>query len=950
LNWACIASGITILAEKPRSQVPLDGVIALAEKMQIEGKYGGAIEQLEEALKLDSKALNESANVRAFKLLGLLYWNSGQVEKSAFFYQRAKNLALSINLIAEAHICRKAQDIYDFYQKGKNSRSSGRFRESLNCFEKTLALARDIRSLDHEVKCLRQMSVTYWEMNDVKSFFSLNIKALDIARSTRNLREEGQCYNNLGLYYWKKNDFSNALIYFHDSIKIAEKINDVDTKSAGTTNIASILIDFGDYKRALDYLVASLKIDREIRDNYWVSIDLNNLGITFQKLALISKNKEYLINALDCYQEAYKLALIAFNKKVECNVLNNLGEIFVEFNKIKDAIQYYNEGLLKSIESNDMELCSLIFNNLGNTYYLLFDYEKSARYYGRAIENAAKINSAKVLWEAYYGLGRCYEKRNEHAKAIEYYEKSIEIIEKTRSQIYLDTYKAGYTRNKSNVYESIINLLLSIRNQKNRASMDEKIFLIMEKSKARACLECLTESRIDVRETITNEQRIELDNTANRISLIFSKLATNRFKYNKELSERLAEEEGNYMMIMSKIKSENPSLANLLSYQESKLSMAQNTLDEKTAIIEYYLGEKQSLMVCLGSDWVDFYLLPSRQVIENSVKAYLKSFSAVSLAGFGGETASQRISDEILFPILKSQFKKIEKLIIIPDGILYYLPFEALRLGNRETGTHYLVEKYEVSYVPSVSILTFLRESELGPTSERGLLAFGDPIYRCRKNIEDSPSSGENFVNEIYLNHGFDLSQIPFSRREIRSISRYFPKKLRHVYLGDAAREDVIKHEPKKGFEVVHFACHGFIDDSEPIRSALVLSQDSNRMEDGFLQVRELYNLKLVANLVILSACQTGKGAIEKGEGLLGLTRIFFYSGAKSVVSTLWSINDKSTAFFMNIFYRYLSKGNSKARALFLTKKEMLRSKYFHPYYWAGYILTGDGESRVHFN
>ena len=216
LSWVCVSSGITILAEKPQSHVSLDVVIATAEKMKLEGKYSGAIERLEEALKRDFKALNDSANVRAHMLLGLLYWNSGQVEKSFFFYQRAKKLALSINLIAEAQICRKAQDIYDFYQKGKNSRSSGRFRESLDCFEKTLALTRDIRSLDHEVKCLRQMSITFWEMNDIQSFFSMNIKALDIARSIRNLREEGQCYNNLGLYYWKKSDFSRALRNFQD--------------------------------------------------------------------------------------------------------------------------------------------------------------------------------------------------------------------------------------------------------------------------------------------------------------------------------------------------------------------------------------------------------------------------------------------------------------------------------------------------------------------------------------------------------------------------------------------------------------------------------------------------------------------------------------------------------------------------------------------------------------
>ena len=139
------------------------------------------------------------------------------------------------------------------------------------------------------------------------------------------------------------------------------------------------------------------------------------------------------------------------------------------------------------------------------------------------------------------------------------------------------------------------------------------------------------------------------------------------------------------------------------------------------------------------------------------------------------------------------------------------------------------------------------------------------------------------------------------------------------------------------------------MDEEFPFRSALILSLDEDRKEDGFLQVREIYNLKLEADLVILSACQTGKGKLERREGILGFPRIFFYIGAKSVVLSLWKINDKSTSIFMNYFYYYLSQGNEKARALRLAKLKMIESKFCHPFYWAAFVLNGDFNSRVSF-
>jgi CHAT domain-containing protein len=202
---------------------------------------------------------------------------------------------------------------------------------------------------------------------------------------------------------------------------------------------------------------------------------------------------------------------------------------------------------------------------------------------------------------------------------------------------------------------------------------------------------------------------------------------------------------------------------------------------------------------------------------------------------------------------------------------------------------------------------------------------------------------------ELYLNQGFKFFPIPYTRDEIRAISKYFPKDKKDIFLGQNAREENIKKPPRNDYQVVHFACHGFLDENQPFRSALVLSQDQEKEEDGFLQVRELYNLRLKANLVVLSACHSGRGKLEKGEGILGLTRMFFYSGSKSVLSTLWSVNDQSTSRFMKIYYRYLAKGQKIGEALRLTKLDMIQSKFSHPYYWAGFILNGDYDSRIDF-
>jgi CHAT domain-containing protein len=211
------------------------------------------------------------------------------------------------------------------------------------------------------------------------------------------------------------------------------------------------------------------------------------------------------------------------------------------------------------------------------------------------------------------------------------------------------------------------------------------------------------------------------------------------------------------------------------------------------------------------------------------------------------------------------------------------------------------------------------------------IIAFGDPVY---ENVSDiSRSSVKNY------------QRLEFSGKEIENIATLFKKGNADIYLrGDATEENVKRDGELKKFNYVHFATHGFIDETKPDFSSLVLTQDNNSEEDGFLQATEIFNLNLNADLVVLSACQTGLGKLVRGEGMVGLTRAFMYAGTPTVMVSLWSVSDVSTSILMGEFYRNLLKEKlGKTEALRKAQLSMLgNEKFAHPFYWAPFVLIGD--------
>ena len=491
----------------------------------------------------------------------------------------------------------------------------------------------------------------------------------------------------------------------------------------------------------------------------------------------------------------------------------------------------------------------------------------------------------------------------------------------------------------------MINLLF--KSEEKSLDIKAKVFNIIERAKARAFLESVAESQINIKEKLNSDLRKREIEITDKISSILNRLSDSNLDdiNRKKIQEEYHQAENEYTLFISKMRTEIPEVANMILPEPCHLLQVQNRLlDEKTAVVEYFLGEQQSYLFIIEKNGSNLYLLPPRNEIRKSIKGFIKELSDPPKGMYRGFLASKRLYEELLMPIEEFLPESIESLIIIPDGFLYFLPFEALLLCSdiQASNNHYLVEKYKISYAPSCSSLLFLKEKRDHVKHPKSLLAIGSPKYSLGRTTNSIKKTSSSILKEIYENQGFDFSPLPYSRKEINKITKLFPKQERDLYLGKHAKEEVIKCATLKDYKIIHLACHSLVDEKFPFRSALVLTVDNDTKEDGFLLVREIYNLRLTADMIVLSACQTGRGRLENIEGVLGLPRIFFYCGAGSVVSSLWKINDKSTTKFMFYFYKYISEGNSKPQALRLAKIKMMKTKYSHPFYWASFVLYGD--------
>jgi CHAT domain-containing protein len=369
--------------------------------------------------------------------------------------------------------------------------------------------------------------------------------------------------------------------------------------------------------------------------------------------------------------------------------------------------------------------------------------------------------------------------------------------------------------------------------------------------------------------------------------------------------------------------------------QPIPIARLQKALGTDEVVLEYVLSDPTSYGLAISREHVEAFRLPSSALIGKQVQ---QLFAALRKNGPTGEPEAALYAS-VVAPV-ESVVTAKARLIVIPDGPLYSLPFEMIgpRTGQR------LLASHVVTYAPSGTVLTLLAEKN-GPAASVPLLAVAtgsDALASAGVNASDKPPFGN--VNREVFDLGQPLRPLPAANGEARAIAGILGGKS-VTLLGDSATETALKKQPLGQFRVLHFAVHGLVSTKFPERSALVLYPDPAGNEDGYWQAREIARTQLNADLVTLSACDVGSGAVVGEEGVSNLVRPFLIAGARTVVANIWEVNDDFSRGLMREFYSRLAGGVDKGRALQQAKLEMIR-KYGEdaspPRLWAGFIMVGE--------
>ncbi len=913
-----------------------------------EGNFEGAERLLETALELAREMKDAEKEVGCLLLLGRSSWVLGQMDRSEKFYSEALSDARKANLEREEELSRLALEIGKLYSQGQAELYNGRYEKSIAAFQAALELARKIGSREHVLKCLRQLSLVFWAQPDLENFLAVNKNSLEIAQELSDRREKAKALISLGTYYLTKGDYTRALDSYSEALETSRDAGNKRDESLCLQNLGLILAQLGFYERSLNCFLEAYGIDRQLGKPGFLPQNMINLGESFRNKWLSLSNWEDLDQALDYFTEALEWGKQNGDEQTELRALNNIGNIHLHFKKYFSARSYFRRSQKIAAEAQDIEALLEVSNNLGICYFNTDHIKEAETCFQAALDKGRSVGRDKILWETLFYLGRCCEKKGKLEKALNYYNDSMSAIEHIRTRILAEHHKVGFMRDKFKVYEAVINLLYRSGFKDGTSPKAEEIFYAVERAKARAFLETLSDTGGGLRSQWGPSLEREERDISGRIAAVVQEMARGDLPQGRraDLQKTLKNLEDEYINFISRIRSKEPGLAGVAFPLPIRVKEVQESLlDEKTAILEYFLGEENSLLFLVTQKKLDVFHLPPRREIEHSIDGYVKLLSGPPKEEWSGFLAARRLSRDLLLPALNILPPSVERIIFIPDGPLWHLPFDTLAFSPTDSpaGEDFLISRYPISYAPSCSSLLLLRDRKKKDRQAHNLLAFGNPV----PPPETSPGgkrkiSIANILRETYETQGIDFSTLPQSDREIREISRFFSRDGRTIFLHKEASEAMIKRLPLEDYPVVHFACHAFIDEKVPYRSALILSSDGISLEDGFLQVREIANLRLAAELVVLSACETGQGRLEQGEGVLGLSRIFFYSGARSVVSTLWKIGDKATAMFMRQFYFHLSQGLDKAQAMRLAKLRLLKSEYSHPFYWAPFELHGE--------
>lgn len=925
--------------------------LQLANAHRITGNYDAAFKYLIDAENLCEN--NEQFLSKIINLKGTIFYLSGDYEQA----ERNYSVALEYSIKSG----NKAEEIKSFANLAIIKDVYGKISEARDDFQLAIKLAEEIENMELLAFLYSELGVSFSFTNNLIDSRKNYEKSYSLYEKLKNNERLSYLSSNIGSLYLQIANYKSALDYYSRGLKFAG--DNTLGKILNLTGLADVYSNESNYSKALQYynrakevadsikdISSSVKIEQGIGALYY-NINLpykaletlkaaeshfTETQLPYEQIKLYLKTGTVLtsVDSLTSAEKYFQRALdIASNTgdiyssivlKTEVGYLNFLQSDYGR------AIKLINEAQAVSKTYELTQLIGLQELYLGKVYQALNMKDLAITKFSNAFNLSGRASDYNNQVEAAYMLGMIYEEDRNVIQAENWYLAAIQVIEKISFPLSLNQeIQIAHFSGVNSVYNSLAELYLN----QDKA---EEAFKVIDKSRSRNTKANLR--RLKLLSELSDEERLT--------QLIDLEWMVNSDLYNKEASDSLSR-------LAAEIKTELTSRSGLLAeilnpHSEMDLKELQSILDLNEYLISAYAGKNSFHVFRISSDKFTHKNIP---IDRDSLLQLIAQVSPIyrinseseeiyvneDLFAFNARSAYKVY--EVLFKEIFSGIPKESNLIVSLPVEMIKFPLEMLVNEWTEGESPYsyndkefLLEMFNISYTPSASIYKLLSDKTQSAVIQN--LLIGDPFI---DNAEFALSVRSGMV-ELNTSQARNILLFPlkYSRTELESISKTISDN--KIFTAKDATESNFK-KYASGSNVIHISTHSFLFKDQPL---ILFSPKENDKDDGFLELGEIVQLNLNSDLVVLSSCRSGLGRVDAAEGIIGMQKAFIDAGSKSVLVSLWDVNDKYTSYFMQNFYEHLAKGNSKSESLRLAKLDFNRNFSANPYYWSAFVLSGN--------
>lgn len=819
------------------------------------------------------------------------------------------------------------------------------YKQARSYSEQSLAMAEAVRNSSEPIGALPDQYGVAGALSTLATLFSQDGKysqAIEyLQKSTALYQELGgvrygyqQAENlaDLGRVHKAMGDNVQALMFLNKAFETARKLPYHDLTGRIVNSIGLLYLEQEDYAKALGFFGQSLEAYKRSSNQAEAALVLQNLGVTHQRQGNFDQALESFKKSIEQAGESDKDVLIAARQ--------GMGAVYREKGEFKAALEVLGLGISLAEQVGDQTRIAEILWRKAEAHHDLRNYTDAVALSESAFTIARKLGLPKLSYLTATTLGKAYAKQKKPDLALKTLAQAVEQVETMRGRVTgQEQGRLLFFEKKVAAYHALIELLI----EQNKLA---EALIYSERAKARVLLDILSGGRFQPANAMTPSEKKEEQQLNLAIIAINNEIRQERLKKSADAAQL---EQLNAKLDAARLKYASFQDVFYAAHPEWKTLPGQisalkpDDLDklipnQKTALLDYVVTKERCYLFLLSNPSLsrsfDLKVYPIN-IEEKDLKRMVDRFRQMLASRHPDFAEPSRELYELLIKPAASQLLGVSTIGIVPDGVLWELPFQALQ--PREN--HYLIEDSSIFYSPSLRVLRELDGRRGAGDRQNSLLAFANPLAEANPSIRlQETRNGERLV------------ALPDAETEVRSLTQFFAANRSNLFIGANANEKTFKSQAPI-YSIIHCATHGVLDNNHPLYSYLLFSNaDGDGGDDGLLEAREIMNLELNADLVVLSACETARGRVGAGEGMIGMSWAFFAAGCRATVVSQWKVNSASTADWMTGFYQELrpaadGKKIVKADALRLAMLKMMKDRrYSHPFYWAGFVLIGSDD------